>query len=157
MSLLDNRNLECCPSLEDRELDYDINEARDDYLRKMRNSGRVIVVPSDMELQIDIDSDEHYAAFQRAIACIERNEVFQFEAVEKVSSSGLPHRHITVHLPFQVEPWQRIALQAALGSDPMRELMSAVRMLKGDVHPTLFVEMPDDADQSPPPDWLNDL
>lgn len=35
---------------------------------------------------------------------------------------------------------QRIAWQAALGSDPVRELLSAIRHYKGDPHPTLFVE-----------------
>lgn len=156
MSLLDNAELTCA-NMDERNLDYDINQARDDYLRDMRNKGKVIVVPSATELQIDIDSEEHYAAFQRAIACIERNEVFEFEVTEKPSSSGLPHRHITVHLNFEVEPWQRIALQAALGSDPMRELMSSVRMLKGDIYPTLFVEDREEVKPYTAPPWLEEL
>lgn len=33
--------------------------------------------------------------------------------------------------------------EAALGSDPMRELLSSIRLMRGDVHPTLFVEKGD--------------
>lgn len=33
-----------------------------------------------------------------------------------------------------------VFLQAAFGSDPVRELLSATRLMHGDKHPTLFVE-----------------
>jgi hypothetical protein len=94
-------------------------------------------------LKIDIDSEEQFRNFENAIQCIRRNHAFEFSVVYKVSRSGLPHQHITITLPFKVTPWQRIAWQAAMGSDPVRELLSAIRLQRGDILPTLFVEQPE--------------
>lgn len=125
------------------ELDYNMNELRESFISRMKAEGYDIVYPAANELQIDIDSDEQYAVFKQAIACVNRNweEIGEVTYEEHPSKSGFPSRHITAKMPFDVEPWQRIALQAALGSDPIRELLSATRMLRGDIHPTLFVEL----------------
>ena len=37
---------------------------------------------------------------------------------------------------------KRILLQALLGSDPVREMLSLIRVLNDDEHPTLFMEKP---------------
>jgi hypothetical protein len=125
-------------------LPYDPNEARAEYIKRMEAEGCRVVFPSDDELQVDIDTDEHYAAFLKSWAIFERDvELFYVEKptyVERPSRSGLPSRHITVKLPFDVTSEQRIAWQAALGSDPVRELLSMLRDMRGDEHPTLFVE-----------------
>ena len=129
--------------LGDKVIDYDINQAREDYIKDRLACGYRVCYPADNELQLDIDSEEQYAAWKKAEGIISRNEVFTAAVEEAPSSSGLPHCHVRIRLPFDVTPWQRIALQAALGSDPVRELLSCVRMLKGDVHPTLLVERPE--------------
>ncbi len=120
--------------------DYDINEAREDFIKRMQDDGYAIVLPESNELQIDIDTEEHYEAFLAAVEILERNNVFSFSVEEHESRSGYPCRHITITLPFDVTPWQRIAMQSAMGSDPARELLSSLRLLKGDAHPTLLVE-----------------
>lgn len=96
-------------------------------------------------MQIDIDTEEQYTIFVEMSACLIRNwqaisPAPQPTVEEHLSRSGYPRRHITVTLPFNVEPWQRVAFQAAMGSDPFRELLSCVRLLRGDDKPTLFVE-----------------
>jgi len=123
-------------------IDYDINEARQTYIDRKLSEGKVIIYPKVNELQIDIDSEEDWARYQKGIACIDRNHVFDYVVDIKPSDSGLPNRHITITLPFSLTPWQRIAFQASLGSDPMRELLSSIRQLRGDIQPTLFVENP---------------
>ena len=130
------------PELGPADEGYDINEAREAYIMRVELAGKTVVLPANNQLQIDIDSDEHYAAFVRSAEVVLRNwsDACEIEIEDHPSSSGLPCRHITLTLPFAVNPWQRIALQAALGSDPVRELLSATRMLRGDIHPTLFVE-----------------
>ena len=45
-----------------------------------------------------------------------------------------------VNLPCDVANVERIALQAVLGSDRMREFLSLYRHLNGDTDPTLFFE-----------------
>lgn len=142
--LLDSENpFGLVTDIEDRAVDYDINQAREEYIKDRLAHGYRVCYPADNELQLDIDSEEQYAAWKKAEGIIARNEVFTAVVEEAPSSSGLPHCHVRILLPFDVTPWQRIALQAALGSDPVRELLSCVRMLKGDVHPTLLVELPE--------------
>jgi len=132
------------PILSEGEEGYDMDEAREAYMLRVELEGKTVVLPADNQLQIDIDSDEHYAVFMRSAEVLLRNwgDTCEIEVEEHPSSSGMPCRHITLTLPFTVEPWQRIALQAALGSDPVRELLSATRLIRGDIHPTLFVEPP---------------
>lgn len=124
------------------EFDYDANQPREIFIAQVEAQGFRPVYPADDELQIDIDSEEDYARFKLAWECVQRNWAAfgEFSFFEKESKSGLPCRHITVKVPFKLDPWQRIALQAALGSDQIRELLSATRLIKGDIHPTMFVE-----------------
>ena len=65
-----------------------------------------------------------------------------YNYTEKPSKSGEPGKmHIT--LVFQDRTFttlERIGLQAMLGSDRVRELLSYVQYLNGDAHPTLFLE-----------------
>jgi hypothetical protein len=57
----------------------------------------------------------------------------------KPSKSGLPHRHVVVASPRNMlSPAKRIALQAILGSDPLREMLSMFRYLNGDPYPSLL-------------------
>lgn len=125
-----------------QQLEYDVNERREDFMARMVAEGFVIVLPKPNELQIDIDTDEQFDNFIRASESLAMNWWLETPCVVEThpSKSGLPSRHITITLPFDVDPWQRIALQASLGSDPMRELLSSIRLMKGDVAPTLFVE-----------------
>lgn len=129
--------------------DYDFNQRREEFVKTVEQAGYEVVLPEPHHLQIDIDTDEQYEVFRKSAACLARNwKALGFRkglpvVEEHPSKSGLPRRHITIHLPFEVTPWQRIAFQAALGSDPLRELLSAVRLFRGDEHPTLFVEKPD--------------
>lgn len=110
--------------------DYDINEAREDFIKRMQDDGYAIVLPESNEIQIDIDTEEHYEAFLAAVEILERNNVFSFSVEEHESRSGYPCRHITITLPFAV----------ATNCHAARELLSSLRLLKGDAHPTLLVE-----------------
>jgi hypothetical protein len=102
--------------------------------------GLEIVLPDDNTLQIDIDSVEALGVFYRQLTVVEQHFKGTTHVV-KQSKSGKPGKfHITVTLPLQVDMYQRIALQACLGSDPLRELLSYVQAVHGDPHPTLFFE-----------------
>jgi hypothetical protein len=106
-----------------------------------KDKGLKIVYPKSNELFIDIDTEKQWLDFQ------ERMNVyidhFGNDHTYKLypSSSGLPHRHIVVTLPFGIDDIMRIALQAILGSSPSRECMSIYKILDDDIqHPTLFIE-----------------
>lgn len=118
------------------------------YIAKMVDAEHKILIPADNELQIDIDSDEQYQLFQSQFS-IFRREMEVVHPMKPIaltmwaSRSGLPKRHILITLPIGVTNSERIALQAALGSDPIRELLSMMRYFKGYEHPTLFCERGD--------------
>lgn len=110
-----------------------------------------VVLPRDNQLQIDIDSDEAYGKFLEMLDMANRSGV-RTRVLTAPSKSGLPHRHITIDLDFDVSPWSRIALQAALGSDMKREFLSAMRLITGDAPATAFLELNEEnGDES----WLN--
>lgn len=119
--------------------EYDPNEDRKQYIERMENEGYKVIVPNSNELFIDIDTNDDYAVFQDQIFMLFKM-IDGITVDEHVSRHGLPGKHITVTLPFDVSDSERIAWQASLGSDYKRELLSMIRLTRGDVHPTLFVE-----------------
>lgn len=131
-------DIESFKELEIEKAECTYNESREHYISRMEEEGNKIVYPKENELQIDIDSDLQYAIYQAQMVVMYRE--FSLDVVETVSRNGLPGRHITITLPFEVSDIERIAFQAALGSDPLRELLSIFRHQRGDDYPTLFVE-----------------
>ncbi len=116
----------------------DPNETREEFIAKMALEGYVPTYPADNELQIDLDNETHKAAFERSF-CILQRELPELIAHRSVSRSGVG-QHVRIKLPFVVTPMERIAWQAALGSDPVRELLSCLRCMRGDAEPTMLIE-----------------
>jgi hypothetical protein len=107
--------------------------------------GFEVVLPQDNQLQIDIDDEAAYLVYlgnlKRYKLHFDNNPVILEET--KPSKSGKEgHRHITLTLADPVSNEMRIMLQALLGSDPVRELLSYIRLVNDDEHPTLFIEKP---------------
>jgi hypothetical protein len=103
-------------------------------------SGNKVILPAPHELFVDIDNEEADATFHKNL-----NKVDQYVGVTghtwKYSKSGSPERkHYVVELARDVEPVERMLLQAVLGSDLRRELLSYCRWTENDPHPTLFFE-----------------
>ena len=108
-------------------------------IREAKDNNLDVVFPKPNELQIDIDSEEAYARYGGVLERLQRHFRFITESITP-SRSGYPKRHIVLTLREPVTDVQRIALQAILGSDPVRELLSLKRIENGDPHPTLFLE-----------------
>jgi NDP-sugar pyrophosphorylase family protein len=118
-------------------------ESRQQYMARMVKDGFDILVPDTHELFIDIDTEENYQRFLVGIARLQQEfdePLGKVEYTEKPSKSGLPKRHVIVSLPFDVTPAERIAYQAVLGSDLVREVLSLFRLRWGDPVPTLLAE-----------------
>jgi len=110
-----------------------------------KQKGCVIVEPKPNELFIDIDSADDYAYFEKQIKRVAMRWPCTWRASK--SPSGKPGRyHVVVEFAANelgertLDAWQRIALQAVLGSDRVREIISVQRLLDGDPTPTLFFE-----------------
>ena len=119
--------------------DYDANECREEYIADMKAKGYRVVYPAPDELQIDIDTEEHFQLFERQFESLKR-EYGDIYFILNPSRNGLPGQHATITMPFALSNAERIAWQAALGSDPFRELMSLFRLKRGDSSPTIFIE-----------------
>jgi len=91
---------------------------------KAKLLGLVVVCPKSNQLFIDIDDA---SSMRRFVRCVLRLRGVSY--IVRPSPSGLPgHYHITLAMPRTVTPLERIALQAILGSDSMRELLSWLRL-----------------------------
>jgi len=119
---------------------YDFNSLKNEMAhKKVADENLLIIYPEDDVLQIDIDNEHSYLLFTNQVMILSK-----FMQVQKwdvtPSKSGLPKRHITVSLGRAVSSLERLALQAMLGSDRIRELLGFVRLQQGELHPTLFFE-----------------
>lgn len=121
--------------------DYDEWEADDaKRVRECQDRGLVIVRPAPDELFVDIDSDAQYGTFDRARRRIGSDLIAGF--TEAPSPSGrVGRKHITVKLTRPVkDAEERVLLQALLGSDLMRELLSYLRLEADMPDATIFFE-----------------
>lgn len=109
--------------------------------------GCEVVVSDDYTLQLDIDNDKDYAFFfeqferlTKYVAIVNPHpDDLEFEPnpwIEWRSRSG--NRHITIKLKNPMNVVERIMLQACLGSDRVREILSYARSLNGEPHPVLL-------------------
>jgi hypothetical protein len=102
--------------------------------------------PGDRELFIDVDNDADLAHYDAMLPVLTENGVFVESETRTVSPGGNWHIRLVLVLKFghALTPEMRIALQAALGSDRKRELLSSLRILFGlDRPPTVFFEKED--------------
>jgi len=101
----------------------------------------LVVVPSTADtLQLDFDSEAAYEEFLES----RLPKLLNLYDVKRVywTESASGNKHVYVVLPFESTPIERIALQAVLGSDPIRELLSIRREDEGADNPSLFFEKP---------------
>lgn len=103
-------------------------------------NGLRVVLPTEYQLLIDIDSLADRAVFTVNFDLID--SAYGVASVEETRSrSGRPGKtHIVVTLKKPIDPVERIALQAVLGSDLRREAHSLRRVHAGEERPTLFFE-----------------
>ena len=118
---------------------YDVSLAAEEAAEKV---DCVVEYPGPNQLQLDLDSEESYQLFQKRLVEFEQHSMFGVEITIRPSKSGLPHRHVLLTLtdkdgkPVVLDEWQRIALQAVLGSDLIRETLNAWRLLRGEPSPS---------------------
>lgn len=111
--------------------------------------GCIPVLPAANELQIDIDSAEAFEYFKERFENLKQDLIdgdytqlgigINFSPISEgmwweswPSASGLPNRHIIVRVPGKTfTDMERLVWQFALGSDPIREVMSFRRVLLG--------------------------
>lgn len=121
--------------------DYD-NMSFESVCAAAKKQGQVVKLPGSTELFLDIDSAEQFKRFTTVLNTVEFNEDAVPTWTLSPSKKGYPHVHIIVDMKRGLEPLERIALQAILGSDPVRETISLARLRSGNPSPTVFFENP---------------
>jgi len=122
--------------------DYEMDEPNSiGAVKEAEANGLLVVYPEDNQLQIDIDSDRAFDIFLEMKTLLEKYFAV-LDVVIGYSRSGAPKRHVTVTLDQPIDNYQRVALQAIMGSDRVREFLSYVQHRNGDQHPILFIEKP---------------
>src|SRR6266496_2427089 len=128
--------------------DYHTSLSSKSAYAEAKADGLEVRLPADNELFLDFDTEEALHVFYAVKPVFER--YFGITNIKQwASRSGLPKRHMVVTLDRIVTPVVRIALQACLGSDRIRELLGLARIDAGDRHPTLFLEKKNDTIQTP--------
>lgn len=103
--------------------------------------GEIVVLPLPNQLFIDIDDEASMQLFERSLKKIEEYVgVLGYPDITPSRSGNVERQHIVVTLARAVTQTERILLQAVLGSDLRRELLSYCRITINDPHPTLFLE-----------------
>lgn len=114
--------------------------------------GQVVRIPEANEVFLDLDTEEQYTQFGVQMAMLNRamaksnpaSPAFFVLAEERPSRKGLPHRHVVVRCGRNLRsPWERLLLQAVLGSDPKREALGWARLATESRFPSsVFFETP---------------
>jgi hypothetical protein len=109
--------------------------------------GCVVVYPEANQLQIDLDTEEAFIQHEKRMMELYQRTVFPayrlaVPPVVTPSKSGYPHRHITLVFEGRTfNEWERIGMQLALGSDPVREALNALRLATGVKQPCRLFEL----------------
>lgn len=85
-----------------------------------------LIVPKSNEVFIDIDTLQQREQLFKQLVILDDNGI-DYDLKEWKSKSG--NTHYVVRLPFELSDALRVAFQAALGSDPKRELLACLRIL----------------------------
>lgn len=121
-----------------------MSEVREDAEVKAARLGLDLFKPGPDEVFVDIDSCEALVGFEHRFTLLLK---LWPEATHRFtnSPSGKPHRkHAYVKVP-ELSPMgehERIALQAALNSDPFREMLAIFHGRAGYQHTSVFFEKP---------------
>lgn len=125
----------------------------DDPFEAAARKGLAVVIPSPWELFVDLDTEEQRQKFNLCLPVLQASGIvtIQDPYSEAPSPSGRPfHVHIRVKATRPVTEFERLAFQAMLGSDPMREALGYRRLQIGCSPTTVFFELPSGQGSLPP-------
>lgn len=113
--------------------------------RGAENRNCTIEWSNDNVLQLDLDGDEQFRRFRTLYDVLMEHGVIPGMGMfhKRYSRSG-KHYHVTIPLAVPQPIEQRILLQALLGSDQMRELLSYIGLKQGVENPVLLYRPKED-------------
>jgi hypothetical protein len=128
-----------------------MSELNDDPYKIAELAGKVVVLPEPDELFIDVDDQEGFVQLRRGLE-VAANAGIRINEKKRIPSKTPGHWHVYLTIQvgaksFTVTKLLRVALQACLGSDRKRELLSLARIMHHiERPPTVFFEDPTASD-----------
>lgn len=134
--------MEIKQSIPKDEASYDFETIKSERaFDQARTLGQTVVLPKPNELQLDIDTVEAWGNYNRNFEKFDTHIIPIDEVKVEPSRSGEEGKyHVTLTLAEDISAKNRILYQLLLGSDPVREMLSLIRYVNEDPHPTLFIE-----------------
>jgi hypothetical protein len=123
------------------EIEYTLEN--EEFLKEIEAKGEFeIIFPDDFTILLDIDSEEAYNRYKTMFKKFCEYFALKENGLEEYFSiSGPPKRHVIIRIePPKLNKFQRIALQAILGSDPMKEFYSLERVRQGIENPIFLLK-----------------
>ncbi len=99
-----------------------------------------VFYPEANQLTIDIDDEDQYQNFLKRYSEFVAFTESTYEMKELPSKSGLPHRHIVINSSREYSEIEKVAIQFALASDPVRETLNLWRFFRGVEKPSRFFQ-----------------
>jgi hypothetical protein len=117
-----------------------MSDLNDDPVEIAKQRGLTVVLPDQFQLFIDLDQkDGTPSELIEGMALLQNYGIGV--TVERTTRSSGGNQHIYLRLGTALTDTERILLQACLGSDSKRELLSWLRIkLQVKRHPTVFFE-----------------
>lgn len=116
-----------------------LTETIEEAAEEAEEKGCIIIESDESTLLLDYDSAEAAQQFENRRWSLE--QIFGVESIESwPSKSGGGHVHYKVVLLQKLTSAQRIALQAAMGSDWVRELFAVERDRLGKRNPSILFQ-----------------
>ena len=123
--------------------DSDEHKSTDLLIRKVIDSGRRVYVPEEDELFLDLDSQKSLSKFWTAKLLFETVQAVDL-SVTYYESKTAYHNHVVLKCAMFAN-WpltKKIYYQALLGSDPVKEMLSKIRLDNGVTYSILLFNVP---------------
>jgi hypothetical protein len=106
--------------------------------KKALEAGFKIVPARKATVLLDLDTPEDVARYEAILERIQKpmGHAWGLKEVERWKSKSGVGTHVHLEMTSDLNEYERVALQALLGSDPVRELISLMRMRHGVTHPS---------------------
>lgn len=114
---------------------------KEQLMKEAKDLGMVAIFPESDEIQLDLDEgmDIHGGCMD----ILRENSLTVLGTVETVSKGG--NRHVYIKVDFPLAVITQIAFAAALGSDPVREMLAALYFHEFQHFQMCLYEHPDEA------------
>lgn len=106
-----------------------------DLQRLAEESGCELLLPDDHTIQLDLDDGYSQKVLDNGLEII--RQTMKANVVDDYRSKG-GGRHVIISTSLPLSDFERIAIQAFLGSDPKREALAWRRLKLGFPHPQML-------------------